>query len=100
MTATPPPASWIDPWPSGHIHPDAPRAAIWLAKLTSEMSREAAHPADIARATHLDIRTVRAVLDGTRWPTMHTVAALSDHLLRTAGTGPERHELSEAPPVR
>lgn len=80
MTTTPPPSAWIDPWPDGRIHREAPVAAVWLAELASELRRRSAELDQVATAAGLDIRTIRAVLDGSRWPTLHTVAALVEHL--------------------
>lgn len=77
MTAhTPPPAAWIDPWPDGRVHPDAPAAAAWVAAVVTHLEHAHASASHIAAATGLDVRTVRGVLDGRRWPTLHTAAAL------------------------
>lgn len=77
MTArTPPPAAWIDPWPDGRVHPDAPAAAVWVAAVVTQLEQAQASASHIAAVTGLDARTVRSVLEGRRWPTLHTAAAL------------------------
>lgn len=94
MTTTPPPAAWVEPWPEGRAKPEAPGAAIWIADLVIRLNATGASLGDIATATNLDIRTVRAVTEGRRWPTLHTAVALAVHLAdrrSTAHGGTNHH---------
>lgn len=77
----PPPRAWFDPWPSGAVRPGAPSAAIWLARLAAQL-RDHLDDSDetvtaFAARAGLSADTVRDVLDGHRWPTIHTVHAIT-----------------------
>lgn len=72
------PRDWIDPWPNGHPRPGAPAAAVWLAGLVTTLDRHGWTVPEITTATGLAPRTVTAILDGTRWPTLHTATVLAE----------------------
>jgi hypothetical protein len=62
---------------------------VWLAALVKALRLRSASVDDIAASTGLDIRTVQAVMDGKRWPSFRTAAALAEHL---RGSDPSTQE--------
>lgn len=92
MTPLRPPRRWIEPWPDGQPAPEAPAAAAWVAALARRLAAGDLDAAAIARAARLDVRTVSAVLDGTRWPTFRTASVLAE--VDVHRTEPERPEKS------
>lgn len=78
---TQPPNHWIEPWPNGRVHPDAPAAAMWTARLARALAEHLARSGtsinELAASTGLSASTVQGVLHGTRWPTLKTAVSLS-----------------------
>lgn len=77
MTPQPPPRAWVDPWPHGPTAAGTPAAAAWVAELAQHLAATGLDATAIADATHLDVRTVTGVLEGSRWPTFRTATVLA-----------------------
>lgn len=75
-----PPRAWFDDWPTGAASADAPRAALWAAGLVTEVRRQLQASdesvVEFAGRAGVSPSTIRDVLDGTRWPSIHTVHAI------------------------
>ena len=78
--ARPVPSAGLDNWPNlASGDPTVEVARALALKLQDVMGQRSAR--DVARATGVDYTTVSAILNGTTWPDLRTIARL-EHGLR------------------